>query len=459
MEQMDTDREGPAIPGHKDNVQEVVDDQVTICDGKFVMLRLPSENFRVVKLTAGTNINLGKFGSFAVDDIIGKPFGFTYEIENEEGSKKLSIVNNLYELDDSEEGITELEPSENNRDLLDHPDVQALKAEQIEELKKQGLSGQEIIERVKASHSSFTKKTAFSQEKYIKRKQQKFLQRFTPEPIGSSELIDIYLDKDPGRIMDLSVESLGLVLSQGNIQPGGKYLVVDDMAGVLVSALLERMGGEGLVVVAHEHEHPNLDAMKFMNFDPDMVKRMVKTINWLDFFHPEEADEFEYMSDEQLHDLKPSQRGQYHRKKSRYEDLILARDLIDNNKFDALVVATKLDLPELVPLMIPAIGGSRPIVVYSEFKEQIVDLTHVLHKDLRVLAPTIMETRVRKYQTLPGRMHPHMTSRGGGGYVLWGTRVFPSQVHAVGASTRKKRKVDNEPKDKAQQKDEERATN
>ena len=112
-------------------------------------------------------------------------------------------------------------------------------------------------------------------------------------------------------------------------------------------------------------------------------------------------------------------------------------------------MGTELYVPTLIPRLIPMVGGSRPIVIYDASKEALVETTHVLQKDLRVLAPTIMETRVRRYQTLPGRLHPHMTMRGGGGYILSGTRVIPSEnVNAVGVVRGKKRKAEGDEKDK-----------
>ncbi|CAN6640693.1 tRNA (adenine(58)-N(1))-methyltransferase non-catalytic subunit TRM6 [Trichomonascus vanleenenianus] len=423
-------------------------DRSRIEANKYVLIRLPSENFRVVKLIAGQTVSLGKFGSFNVDDIIGHPFGFTYEIGED---RALSIVKNDFVLDneDSErnevvEAISELLPHENNRELLDDPNVQALDMHKIEELKKQGLSGQEIIELVTKSHSAFEKKTAFSKEKYIKRKQQKFLQQFTPEAIGSTELVEYYLNKDPAKIVGMSVESLALMLNMANIQPGGTYLVVDDVCGVLVAALMERMGGEGTILLAHENEHYNLDALKYMNYS-DETLGMIKTITWLDFFYPEEYDEFTEKSEEDIKQLKQSAKSQYYKKRQRHADYLACRALVDAASFDALVVASTLDLTTLIPKLLPSVGGSRPIVAYHEYKELLVRLAHTLTGDLRVIAPTVMETKVRPYQTLPGRMHPHMTGRGGGGYVLWGTRVYPAEVQASGrggANRNKKPKLE-----------------
>ncbi|KAF5101812.1 hypothetical protein D0Z00_000674 [Geotrichum galactomycetum] len=407
-----------------------------ITEGNYVMIKLPSQNVRLFRMNKNGTINLGKFGTFRVNDILGHPFGYTYEII---GEKQLRVVSDQFNKDT----VDELEPDENNQELNDDPSAQQLTMEEIEQLKKESADGgREIIEKVISSHSAFLKKTTFSQEKYIKRKEQKFLKRFTPMPVGTSELIEFYLDKEAHKVLDISEESLGLILSLANIKPGGTYLVVDDMSGLLVAALLERMQGEGTIVVAHESEHANLDCLKYMNLSEEYIEKRVKSINWLDFFEPEQADEFTEQPPEKVRSLRTHQRRQYYRRKTRYDNFQLIRNIIDNKKFDALLVGTDMFLPTLIPKLLPAVGGSRPIVIYDPRKESLLETSHVLQKDLRVLAPTLMETRVRKYQTLPGRFHPHMTMRGGGGYVLWGTRVFPSEnVNAVKITRGKKRKA------------------
>lgn len=410
----------------------------TIRDDSFIMIKLPSENCRVFKLTAGSLIKLGKFGSFYASDIIGHPFGYTYEIV---GDKQLRIVS-----EDFIKDVTEPEADANNQDLLDDPLAQQLTRNEIEEMKKSTTDGgRALIEKVVSGHVAFDKKTTFSQEKYLKRKEQKFLKRFTPIPIGSSELIEYYSDKEsPTKVMDLTEESLGLIMSLANIRPGGNYLVVDDVSGVLVAAMLERMGGEGVIVVAHDDGNPKLDGLRYLNLPEKYIESRVRSVSWLDFLDPNQEAEYEYreMSPEEFDSLPPNLKLQYTRRKRRSENYAFVRNLVDNKKFDALVMSTTIHVPTLIPRVIEAVSGSRPVIVYDGSKELLLETSQVLMKDLRILAPTIIETKVRKYQTLPGRIHPHMTMRGAGGYVLWGTRVFPnSNVNAVKINRGKKRKA------------------
>lgn len=47
------------------------------------LLRLPSGIMKQVTLEPGKMISIGKFGIFKADEIIGRPFGLTYEIQSD----------------------------------------------------------------------------------------------------------------------------------------------------------------------------------------------------------------------------------------------------------------------------------------------------------------------------------------------------------------------------------------
>jgi tRNA (adenine58-N1)-methyltransferase non-catalytic subunit len=42
----------------------------------------------------------------------------------------------------------------------------------------------------------------------------------------------------------MRIDTLSQMINLGNVRPGGRYIVVDDASGVLVSAVLERLGGQ-----------------------------------------------------------------------------------------------------------------------------------------------------------------------------------------------------------------------
>jgi tRNA (adenine-N(1)-)-methyltransferase non-catalytic subunit len=41
----------------------------------------------------------------------------------------------------------------------------------------------------------------------------------------------------------MRIDTLSQMMNLGNVRPGGRYIVVDDASGMVVSAVLERLGG------------------------------------------------------------------------------------------------------------------------------------------------------------------------------------------------------------------------
>lgn len=429
-----------------------------------VLLRLPSNNLKICELKPNSDISLGKFGAFRVNDIIGYPLGTTFEIyydqteEAPDRSDKSKVnkipVGKLRILEErasangpaSEDENTPqpelqtFESSESNKNLINIGNkIQKLTMEEIEELKKQSVSGEQIISKMIEAHGGFHQKTVYSQEKYLKRKKQKFAKYFTVEYLSSTGLLHYLIEKgDVVRAMDMSQETMGMMLNLGNIRSNGTYLCVDETGGLLVYALLERMyGGDnespatGKIVVVHENEHPNLDLLKFSNYSEEFIERHVKTISILDYFEPPTIEEvreaFTPMTDEQLKEMKSNKKGAYYRRLKWYHNQLDIIALATEIQYDGLIVASTLHLPTFVPRLGEKVHGSRPIVCYSQFKETLLELSHALYSDYRFLAPSIVETRCRPYQTIRGRLHPLMTMRGGGGYIMWCHKVIPAQ--------------------------------
>lgn len=442
---------------------------------QFVILKLPSDNLKIVELRPNGSISLGKFGAFNVNDIIGYPLGTTFEILYDEdgvdtkveekkivdkrhlnkipvGKVKVQDQNrkiirenekNVEDNEDNNNNMNELigmNSSENNQNLINlGNDVQKLSMKEIEELKKNKKNSKDIIEKIIKSHDKFHEKTIYSQAKYLKRKRQKFAKFFTVNYLSSSLLLEYLLDKgDIQKVMDMSEESLGMLLNLGNIKSNGKYLVIDETGGLIVYAMMERMFGgknnidiNGEIIVLHENEHVNLDLLKYSNYDEKFIRKHIKSISLLDFFEPpnkKEIDEtFTLLSKEEVRELKGSKKNLYQRRvKWYYSQMEMIRITNKEFKYDGLIVGTTLELKSLIPIIGDRVHGSRNIVCYSQFKETILELSHELMNDLRYLAPSIYEVRCRPYQSERGKLHPLMTMRGGGGYLMNCHKVIPA---------------------------------
>ncbi|KAJ5398285.1 hypothetical protein N7509_006398 [Penicillium cosmopolitanum] len=244
---------------------------------QFVAIKLPSDQTRIVKLVPDSLVQLGKYGSFPANQIIGRPFYFTFEIQDtaEKDGYKLRVVSAtelhaetlIEEAEADGEGEDQPEGSEipmrTNRQIVDDASTQTLTLQEIEELKKEaGGAGKEIIAKILESHTALDQKTAFSLAKYTLRKRQKYLKRFTVVPLDVSTLANFMLaEKDATRTMELRDEHIGLLGCFGNVhyggdshneesttdglpttKPNGRYYVVDETGGLVVAAMAERMG-------------------------------------------------------------------------------------------------------------------------------------------------------------------------------------------------------------------------
>ncbi|PVI07654.1 hypothetical protein DM02DRAFT_608739 [Periconia macrospinosa] len=259
-----------------------------------VALRLPSGLLKIVEIIPNTNINLGKYGTFPTNKILGRPYYLTFEILDSEKEKYKSAVqlrvvpaSELHaealgsdqalqstvedegtsnELDaNGTEGFDIVDEEgdvimRNNRLTVDDPSRQTLSMEEIEELKKAGAgSGKDIIAKIMASHLAIDEKTSFSLAKYTLRKSRKYLKRFTALPLDIGTLTEYVAEKEAYKILELREESLGLICSWANVHcaaesrvqtaedgvsqiGGGRWLVVDDTGGLVTAAMAEKMG-------------------------------------------------------------------------------------------------------------------------------------------------------------------------------------------------------------------------
>jgi tRNA (adenine-N(1)-)-methyltransferase non-catalytic subunit len=98
-----------------------------------------------------------------------------------------------------------------------------------------------------------------------------------------------------------------------------------------------------------------------------------------------------------------------------------------------LLIASIYDPIELLEALTPKLGTSRPIVIYSRFKESLhAAFTH-LRTDPHYVNSQITESWLREYQVPTGKggMHPQMMTSGSGGYLLTATTVVPESADLV----------------------------
>ncbi|PPQ69782.1 hypothetical protein CVT26_014170 [Gymnopilus dilepis] len=374
--------------------------------GDQVLVRLLNGEIKCVKVEKNSNVVIGKFGSFYANDLIGQPYGVSYEIVDKK--LKYHAPRTMEEVEDTDA---------TNEYINDGEFVQPLTVDEIQALKRAGVHANDIIKKQIEQHANYSLKTEYSKEKYKKRKEAKYHKIFTTIEPTLFNVAEYWWAKDQNRLRDLRIDSLSQILNMANIRPGGKYLAVDDASGLLVAGILERMGGQGkLITICHTDSPPAYPVLDQMNFDPS-VKDVLKSLNWataeedyVPILPPSEAPEGQVKSERQKHRLN---------KRKAISDLLSnTREELFSGEFDSLLVASEYDPLSILERLSPYVAGSAPIVVHSPFSSVIVELQAKLRNIPQYLSPTVTETWLRQYQVLPGRTHPMMAMSGSGGFIL-----------------------------------------
>ncbi|KAE9566291.1 tRNA (adenine(58)-N(1))-methyltransferase non-catalytic subunit trm6 [Colletotrichum fructicola] len=269
---------------------------------QWVSIKLLSEDTKVLQIVPNTTISLGKLGSFPTNLVIDRPYHLTYEIQDKregESYSRLRVVppseihadaladttaepaeedgvnleNVIAAPDGAEFAVVDNESGDvvarSRREIIDETARQTLTTEEIEQLKQGNTdAGKDIIAKLLLSHTAIDQKTSFSLAKYKLLKTKKYIRRFTIQPLDTLTLGKWLLEeKDAGKVLEMREEMMGLLGCWANVHFGGlpptdkpemvtadgsgmldkseicgRWLVVDDTAGLVTAAMAERMG-------------------------------------------------------------------------------------------------------------------------------------------------------------------------------------------------------------------------
>jgi len=194
-----------------------------------------------------------------------------------------------------------------NRNLVDDNTSQKLTHEHVTTLRSNASTpGSHIVAALISNSSTFESKTAFSQAKYVKRKQLKYqprcrIVRMTPATLCSAMHL-----KDSKKISNLREDSLGQILSNANVCAGQRVMVVDDaVLGIVTSGVTRRMGGYGTVISLFTGQQPSyLDVVHRMNLSVG-EKQCLKWVSLGEVFGDEEekAKQTQSLRDEKTGDV------------------------------------------------------------------------------------------------------------------------------------------------------------
>lgn len=179
-------------------------------ENEWMVLGVPDGGERLVQLKLNEFIDLGRFGRFPARHLLGAQSESYYSISSD-GSIIPSTPHQLAGEagaagdDVSIAGDATQKAIATNQELLDTNTSQRLSTADVEALKEQVdrgvLPAAEVVRTLIQNSETFESKNAFSQIKYVQRKQRKFLKWFVARKATVRTLTSYFMKRDPRKIM------------------------------------------------------------------------------------------------------------------------------------------------------------------------------------------------------------------------------------------------------------------
>ena len=214
-------------------------------EGDPVVLDVNGDRAVLATASRGAKLRLRR-SAISLAPLLGQPFGAVLRV-SPDGRRLEPAPGGKQQFEWETEGIT---AARTNAQLLDENTAQGLSHAEIEEMKRGGTSGAELVEALVRGSATFEGKTEFSQDKFRRKKAKKFLTEVAVHRPCARAVCEALHSRDPKRLAGMRADTLSLLLLQANLGPGARALVVEACGGVVAGAALERLGGEGMIVAA-----------------------------------------------------------------------------------------------------------------------------------------------------------------------------------------------------------------
>ncbi|XP_042213738.1 tRNA (adenine(58)-N(1))-methyltransferase non-catalytic subunit TRM6-like isoform X2 [Homarus americanus] len=443
-----------------------------ICEGCTVVIQ-KGTYLKTCRVLRGRTYAFGKRGggqfTLNIEGALGCLFGSSFKMEKT--SNKLFKIQKTEDFSSSLDIV--MEGGEDNRDLRDDGRSQKLTPEEIIQLKDSGLTGKEVIQTITESSTTFKDKTVYSQEKYVKKKQKKYDEIIVIHRPSIRLLCNMYYTQDPLKISlklarnhcglffsNLRLDTLSQLLCHVNVQPGGCFAVFESgTQGLVTAAMLHRMGTTGHLVQIYHGNHPQRDAVDLMNFTtqelevlsfinltklPEVAQKQESTANGTEEMEINSKNEDDKKGEdidsltrvikaenseqatEKTSDDAEGKKKEFTRPRkfvrSQVQDVQVSSAVL-RECIEGLVVACRQYPNNITRDLLQYLKPGHPFVIFSPYKEPLMELFMEM-KAQNGTNLRLSETWLRHYQVLPQRTHPEINMSGGGGYLLYGTRIM-----------------------------------
>jgi len=437
---VETQKEGSQQNGHSHSKhngnQSKSGDEEIIGAGRTVIIQ-KFNYMRTHLFNPKKNLQLGR-DLVNLNGILGHNFGTTFQMVSDHRNNKCFNLVVPQEVISLEDLFMNGEGGEDNRDLRDDEGSQKLSKQEIVNMREEGVSGHEIVEKLIENSDTFQQKTKFSQAKFLKKKAKKYHHYILVRKPSIRLLMEIHYTADPMKLMNLRVDSLAQILHYTNIRHGGRYLVYETGAqGIVVAAVLERVGAQGRVTHIYQTGQPQTNCLTAMDFSSKVLDnlkvlniqhlRSLEQGNDILAAHPrtdggpppsKKPREGDQPTEEQVASAmdKPV-------RMNLREQSVAAFTELQDTKCDGLIIVCKQHPSTLLTHLTRYLAPSRPFAVYSPYKEPLLDAYIAVKEAGTGIMCSVSETWLRHHQVLPERTHPMVNMSGGGGYLLTGIFV------------------------------------
>lgn len=402
------------------------------------------------RLSPASTLKIGN-KSYSLKPLIGRPFGSLFQIESGDNGQHLACVTPSREEETEEMKEEQVVKDElrDNRALVDNNKAQSLSSEDIDAMRSQGATGDEIVEALIANSATFEKKTVFSQEKYRLKKQKKYAPRVLLRRPFTRSICEAYFKKFPARIGFLRVDALSLLLSFANVTSNSDVLVFDMVGGLITGAVAERLGGKGSVCNTYLGSNPNpMEIVRMFNFDDEICARIMRSpltdlassqvsngehevnikaqdeasepVN-MDEGPPPSTDQSSGLNSESI--VSPLTKVLKCAKAGDKAPPEVVKSWKENGFTSLIIAAPQSDAWGLVKDLLPLVANSAPFAIYHQYLQPLATCMHKLQLEKMAISLQISEPWLREYQVLPSRTHPFMQMNAFGGYILSGTKI------------------------------------
>ncbi|KNC86285.1 hypothetical protein SARC_01547 [Sphaeroforma arctica JP610] len=414
-----------------------------IKEGDYVILCAGAKNnYKVVQVTKNA-AKIRWFKHFVkVSALEGCYYGKHYEIA-EDGVVESRYVDVLGE-------STEEHSGKDHRSIQQDYDSQKLSYEEITRLKKEGVSGEDMIKLLVENSGSFENRTEFSQAKYIMKKQKRHLANtFSLRRPTLPLLCDTTYQFNPERIQNIRSDSLAQVLTQANVHAGSRVLLLESCKGLVTAGVLERLGGYGECVSLYVGDKPSHPYVDQMNFD-EKVMSTLRSFPLVDFdLASTYADTYGERIDTMAAEIVAKKQdvangGEFTQKDQQWlarrikkqqvmNNIYLAAQTLKKGSFDSAIMVSRFHPEGVMDRLLPKLMHSGQLVLFSVMPEVLVPIRNNMRARDDFVNASLFDTWTRSYQILPQRTHPENNMTGSSGYVLSATYVMTKDMCGISA--------------------------